>query len=124
MPFSFFYVAVSVFPNDGPNGDCIYSDAWTTEKMTYSMMQAPVNYQPTAFSGNRVKNITITVEPSLNSKLPHLTIYCILYVYIYTCIYSLCSASQYVMAIGVLLALMLTFYLVSFIGITVFEWYQ
>jgi len=34
------------------------------------------------------------------------------------------TASQYVVAIGVLLALMLSIYLVSFAWITAFEWWQ
>ncbi|XP_064407075.1 SID1 transmembrane family member 1-like isoform X2 [Halichondria panicea] len=98
-PYNFFYVVLSVFPNNGRQGDCDYGNYYGYNKLNL-LNQTTHNYDPVLYTGpSRIKHVTVTVETVL-------------------------SGEEYKIAIVLALALLLTFYVVSFAWITVFDWWR
>ena len=64
--FGFFYVVLTVFPNDGRGNSCVFNEQGLGNELI-TLDSAANNFNPTVYSGkDRVKAVIITIEPELS----------------------------------------------------------
>ncbi len=134
-PYDFFYVVLSVYPNNGRRGDCDY------ESESFKLAN---NFDPIPYTGHsRVKHVTVTVETALSGELEQInglkiiiaissdkimsmTGSMIISIIFGVSFYSmfLPIGDEYWIAIVVGLTVMFVFYVVCCAWITIFDWWR